>query len=1191
MPHRPPSPRKPTPGSGSLPPVAMRFPRPAFFTCLIAALVAEPLALSAEKSAPTAITPTASARRIFNLDAGDAVTSLDLFADQAGIALVFLVEQVRGTKTNAVRGEFTPHEALEQMLSHTGLTIAEDTPSGALTVKRIAPAQTEKNPTTPMKSAARKNPLAVLTGWLALALAPGQTAAAADNAAIAGAHQTGAITGRVFDQGSGNYVLNARVTVEGTNIETFTDDAGYFRLDRVPAGEVQVRVFYTGLGAQARAIAVAAGQTAQQDFALLAPGAQPGSSDRPVKLEKFVVATGKEMDGAAIAINEQRFARNMVTVVSADEFGMVAEGNAAEFLKFLPGVTIEYAGGDARGVSLNGVGSSYVPVSVGGFDLANLPASGNNRNLDFNGVSINNVARVEVTNSNTPETSGSSLAGSINMVPRSAFERARPLFTGSAYVMFRDNDRSLKKQPGPNDGYNYHVNPGADFSYIVPVNSRFGFTLTGGYSKQVAPQDLLQNTWTGVSGAASANLPAPGVASPYLSSIQMGDRPRITSRTSAGLTVDYKLSPADRLSFSSSWTQFDTANYNRAIRFMILRVTPGNFGPTFTHGATGTGAGQLQNGVNARRWTSTTYAPSLVWRHNGPVWKAEAGAGYSASTTNYQDIDQGYFRGEITAVRNNVSISFDDVSFIGPGRITVRDGVTGAPIDPYSLTGYTMSTVGNISDYRDHIEHKRSVYGNLRRDFNWGRVPISIKGGFDVRHSNRDISGGTIAGNYTGPANIPASLVDVPNSSRMPPFGYPLTQWLSTEKTAQLYKEHPEYFRPDANAIYRSIVNLERNADEVITSGFLRVDAQFFERRLKLTGGYRAEQTNVQGEGPLTDFTRAYRRDASGNVIRVNNVPQLIVPTNAGLEYSKLTIISRGGKTEKEYLRVLPSINGSYNLRENLILRGAFYQSLGRPSYNQYYAGTTLPDTELLPNPLTNRISVNNPGIKAWSANTYRFSLEHYFEGVGQLSVAVFRRDFRNFFGSIVQRVTPALLDQLELDPATYGPYDIATNYNLPTRVRSQGVDFSYKQALTFLPPWARGVQVFANVSAQRMTGDAAATFQGYIPRTYNWGISLNRERYNARVNWNYRGKQRVAQVSGTGIEPGVFQWWAKRLYIDVTGEFKLTKRFALFASLRNVGDATEDFKIFGPNTPDYATFRQREDFASLWTMGVKATF
>ena len=74
------------------------------------------------------------------------------------------------------------------------------------------------------------------------------------------------------------------------------------------------------------------------------------------------------------------------------------------------------------------------------------------------------------------------------------------------------------------------------------------------------------------------------------------------------------------------------------------------------------------------------------------------------------------------------------------------------------------------------------------------------------------------------PALIAAS--DRPNSRRTPPFGYPLTEWLSTERTAELYREHPEYFRTDPNAMYRSIVNLERNADEVI--GFL---ARKFEQQ------------------------------------------------------------------------------------------------------------------------------------------------------------------------------------------------------------------------------------------------------------------------------------------------------------------------------------------------------------------------
>ena len=74
------------------------------------------------------------------------------------------------------------------------------------------------------------------------------------------------------------------------------------------------------------------------------------------------------------------------------------------------------------------------------------------------------------------------------------------------------------------------------------------------------------------------------------------------------------------------------------------------------------------------------------------------------------------------------------------------------------------------------------------------------------------------------------------------------SQWLSTEKTAQLYQDHPEYFRTDPNAIYRSIINLERNADEVITSAFLRFDAQFLERRLKPLTGVEAVSVDLIGQ-------------------------------------------------------------------------------------------------------------------------------------------------------------------------------------------------------------------------------------------------------------------------------------------------------------------------------------------------------
>ena len=41
--------------------------------------------------------------------------------------------------------------------------------------------------------------------------------------ALAQSANTGALQGRVFDEARGEYLENARVTVEGTQLETYTD--------------------------------------------------------------------------------------------------------------------------------------------------------------------------------------------------------------------------------------------------------------------------------------------------------------------------------------------------------------------------------------------------------------------------------------------------------------------------------------------------------------------------------------------------------------------------------------------------------------------------------------------------------------------------------------------------------------------------------------------------------------------------------------------------------------------------------------------------------------------------------------------------------------------------------------------------------------------------------------------------------
>jgi iron complex outermembrane receptor protein len=89
-------------------------------------------------------TPAADhSRRTYELPAGEAATTLRQFSEISGREILFAAEIVRGVRTNAVRGEFTPLEAAKHMLAGTKLAATQDDKTGALAVHR------EKQPALP----------------------------------------------------------------------------------------------------------------------------------------------------------------------------------------------------------------------------------------------------------------------------------------------------------------------------------------------------------------------------------------------------------------------------------------------------------------------------------------------------------------------------------------------------------------------------------------------------------------------------------------------------------------------------------------------------------------------------------------------------------------------------------------------------------------------------------------------------------------------------------------------------------------------------------------------------------------------------------------------------------------------------------------------------------------------------------
>jgi len=100
------------------------------------------------------LTSAAEAAKIkFDVAPGTAGRTLKEFAQQAKREIMFPTQRVDNVQTNAVRGEMTVREGLDQLLAGTELKVFEDQKTGALVVQRAddpnGPGAAQKNSDRP----------------------------------------------------------------------------------------------------------------------------------------------------------------------------------------------------------------------------------------------------------------------------------------------------------------------------------------------------------------------------------------------------------------------------------------------------------------------------------------------------------------------------------------------------------------------------------------------------------------------------------------------------------------------------------------------------------------------------------------------------------------------------------------------------------------------------------------------------------------------------------------------------------------------------------------------------------------------------------------------------------------------------------------------------------------------------------
>jgi TonB-dependent receptor len=376
------------------------------------------------------------------------------------------------------------------------------------------------------------------------------------------------------------------------------------------------------------------------------------------------------------------------------------------------------------------------------------------------------------------------------------------------------------------------------------------------------------------------------------------------------------------------------------------------------------------------------------------------------------------------------------------------------------------------------------------------------------------------------------------------------------------------------------------SVDEKDTSAYVQFDydTELFGRELRGNFGTRYALTEVQSDG--------------------------------------LTNTSRPISGENKYHDLLPSLNVSYEIHENMLLRFGAAKVMARPLLANLAPNVTAISVPTNGATVGGSLTVGNPKLDPFRATNLDLSLEWYFAPGALVSVAVFNKDITSFPQTLVSSASlSSFLDadaiaalraaQTNALAVSYidnnNPFDVRQFGNAPGGY-IRGIEFNYQQDLTFLPWYFKNLGVQFNAThleseleyivtpANARLGTAAVTakgpFTGASPDAFNFTVYYEVEKFSARLSSAYRAKYRTQYPIATGTcEPGFcdsplvndFLGNSSTFNLDGSMTYKFNKYLTLSVDALNLTNQTENRWAYqnDPVTTRYAAVG-RSIFAGL---------
>jgi TonB-dependent receptor len=529
-----------------------------------------------------------------------------------------------------------------------------------------------------------------------------------------------------------------------------------------------------------------------------------------------------------------------------------------------------------------------------------------------------------------------------------------------------------------------------------------------------------------------------------------------------------------------------------------------------------------------------------------------------------------------------------------PGQIPVM--TSNIDVNDPSAFGWYQAGQG-LSGLRTDLYQRRNTTKGSRLNLNWGDDAFAIKvgGAFDdierryTDYNNADAWMNLTCGNNVNyPFMAPNTALQGTCDGRFQPGPVASTAYpgYGTGATAGATNQLVYLGSAVTNADLAKYVHASDH-------GFITVDwdkfakdtnYQYFRDHIAdvptTGGGYLCEKVKafyIETNGKVPVFGRTFRYNAG---VRYAQTEQTIgAPQSVADPRNAAQSLANGGRylnqqgwayESTKYHNILPSFTVSYNVLHDLIARVSGSKSLTRAN------PADLHQTQLfIGDQGVNQGQVSNPNLKPFKANNLDLSLEWYFSREGYVALSGFAKDIVSRPGTRYIDYTLAQLDQIYgtvgLTAAQQAAVDaaggrdqkhviISEPYNIDTKLKVRGLEFTWQQPLDMLP--VKGFGFTGNYTYTKQTDEVvgAPPVAGVPPRTNNLTVYYERNGVNLRVSRQYTAS--LISNTGTGLGAGVYAYSTSRSQVDMSAGLNLQKVFGfrhntdLTLSVWNVNNA-----------------------------------